>query len=384
MFGDNTSRVLITAAAAAGLAFAAARAGNSEADFSQPEASMRPEHQRDFSFGRRLFKTQWIAAPSALPSFDGLGPLFNKAACSSCHEENGRGRPALEADGKLSAMLIRLNVPDPESGNGASQHPVYGDQLSDAAIEGLAPEAHARVSYEAVSGTYGDGERFELLRPFYLISNLSHGPLGAGVMLSARTAPQMIGLGLLEAVADANILSLADPDDRNGDAISGRVNRVSDPVSGVRPGRFGWKASAASLTEQNALAAFADIGLTNPLHRHETCAPALPICSPQNSVLDLSEDFLAMLTLYTRLIAVPAQRNPDDPQVMKGAQLFTAFGCAACHVSTLKTETAALPELDNQTFHPFTDLLLHDMGEGLADNRPDGEATGREWRTPPL
>jgi CxxC motif-containing protein (DUF1111 family) len=207
-------------------------------------------------------------------------------------------------------------------------------------------------------------------------------------MLSPRVASQMIGLGLLEAVPDDALLALADPGDKNADSISGRVNHVPDPQSGaLRIGRFGWKANQPDLPSQNAGAAFGDIGLTNPLFRTENCTPAQEKCraAPVAPEIDLSDKFFAKLNLYTRLIAVPAQRSADDPLVKKGEALFNTFGCAACHVTMLRTgANTALPELANQSFHPFTDLLLHDMGDGLADNRPDFEASGKEWRTPPL
>jgi CxxC motif-containing protein (DUF1111 family) len=288
----------------------------------------------------------------------------------------------------MNSMLIRLSIPDAASPNGAAPHPVYGDQLSDNANKGVAPEGTPRVSYESFSGAYGDGTPFELLKPSYTIETPGYGPLPADLMLSPRVANQVIGLGLLEAVPDETLLALADPEDKNADGISGKVNRVLDPQSGALAiGRFGWKANAPDLPAQNASAAIGDIGLTNPLFTAEHCTPAQETCraAPVAPEIDISDKFFAKLNLYTRLIAVPAQRNSNDPLVKKGEALFNIFGCGGCHATTLKTRPdAVLPEIANQTFHPFTDVLLHDMGEALADNRPDFEASGNEWRTPPL
>jgi CxxC motif-containing protein (DUF1111 family) len=366
---------------------ATTRALDGKTAFTFPAANIKSEHQRDFFFGNRLFNTNWVIAPASVKSFDGLGPYFNRVSCSGCHTQDGRGRPPLEAGEKLNSMLMRISIEDAASPNGASPHPVYGGQISEDAILGVAPEGRTKVSYETIAGKYAGGELFELQKPSYEISQLASGPLGEGVMMSARVAPQVIGLGLLEAVPDETLAARSDPDDKDGDGISGRANRIPDPSTGKYViGRFGWKANEPTLETQNAGAAFGDIGLTNPLHENENCAPAQADCLAAKKApeIDLSRKFLDKLTLYTRLLAVPAQRNPADPQVVKGGQLFMQFGCAACHAPTLKTGAAVLPELENQTFHPFTDLLLHDMGEGLADNRPDFEATGSEWRTPPL
>jgi CxxC motif-containing protein (DUF1111 family) len=367
---------------------ATTRALDGKTAFTFPAANIKAVHQRDFFFGNRLFNTNWVTAPSSVKSFDGLGPFFNRISCSGCHTQDGRGHPPLAADEKLTSMLVRLSVPDANSPNGASPHPIYGDQLSEDAILGVAPEGRTKLAYENMPGLYGDGEKFELLKPSYSLTDLAFGDLGKGAMLSPRVAPQVIGLGLLEAVPEAALEALNDPDDRNGDGISGRFNHQTDPMTGkMAIGRFGWKANEPTLEAQNAGAAFGDIGLSNPLHMQENCLPAQAEClaAPKGLELDLSQKFLDRLNLYTRLLAVPAQRRPDDPQVVKGAELFAAFGCAACHAATLQTGSeAALPELESQTFHPFTDLLLHDMGEALADGRPDFEATGSEWRTPPL
>lgn len=357
--------------------------------FTFPAANMRKEHQRAFFFGNRLFNTNWVVAPASVKSFDGLGPLFNRVSCDGCHTQDGRGRPPLERGETMDSMLMRLSIPNANSPNGTSPHPVYGDQLSEQANLGMAPEGITKITRQIIAGTFADGETYELEKPTYSIESLGYGPRGKDILTSPRVAQQMIGLGLLEAVPEAALLANADPEDKTADGISGRANRVIDAVTGKEAiGRFGWKANQANLTSQNAGAAFGDIGLTSSVHPKENCTPAQKDCLAApigGDEIDLSESFLERLTLYTRLLAVPAQRNTDDPAVIKGNKLFSQFGCATCHVTTLQTDDAAsLPELANQKFHPFTDLLLHDMGPDLADNRPDGVASGSEWRTPPL
>jgi CxxC motif-containing protein (DUF1111 family) len=354
--------------------------------FTFPAANLKKENQRAFFFGNRLFNTNWVIAPASVKSFDGLGPLFNRVSCSGCHTQDGRGRPPLAENEVMESMLMRLSVPD---GNGGTMaHPVYGDQLSEQANPGIPAEGITKISLQIIKGAFGDGETFELQKPGYQIEQLGYGPLGDDVLLSPRVAQQVIGLGLLEAVPENSLAEIADPDDKNGDGISGRMNRLLDPLSGQEvAGRFGWKANQPNLMTQNAGAAFGDIGLTSPLHLIENCTAGQKTClsAPVAPEVDLSQNFLDRLTLYTRLLAVPTQRNPEDVTVRKGGQLFTAYGCTQCHTPVMRTDgNAALPELKDQTFHPFTDLLLHDMGEGLADNRPDGQATGTEWRTQPL
>jgi CxxC motif-containing protein (DUF1111 family) len=356
--------------------------------FTFPAANINQEHQRAFFFGNRLFNTNWVIAPASVKSFDGLGPLFNRVSCSGCHTQDGRGRPPLTDSETMDSMLIRLSIADAASPNGASHHPVYGDQLSEQANAGIAPEGVTKITRAMINATFGDGTSYSLEKPNYHIEKLAYGPLGDDVMISPRVAQQMIGLGLLEAVPEAALLANADPEDENGDGISGRPNRVIDPLTGKKTiGRFGWKANQANLVSQNAAAAHGDIGLTSPVHKKENCTPNQTACltAPAGGEVDLSQSFLDRLTLYTRLLAVPAQRNQNDPDVTEGEKLFAKMDCSSCHSMTLKTgDTTPLAELANQTFHPFTDLLLHDMGEALADNRPDGLATGTEWRTQPL
>ncbi len=356
--------------------------------FSLPMPNAPRAHQRPFSFGNRLFNTNWTIAPGSVKSFDGLGPMFNRVSCAGCHTLDGRGRPPENGEGPFDSMLFRLSVPGTSAHGGPNPHPAYGEQLSERAMPGIAPEGRGRIAYEDVTGAYGDGEPYTLRKPIYSITDLGYGELGPDIMLSPRVAPQMIGLGLLQTVPDEVLLALADPDDADKDGISGRVNMVWDAAAGTTAiGRFGWKANQPNLRQQNAGAALGDIGLTTPLGRAENCTDAQPACNSAitGGAPEFDETFLDKLTLYTMILSVPEQRNPDSAEVKAGEKAFRTFGCAACHMPSLVSgENRDFPELSQQTFHPFTDLLLHDMGEGLADNRPDFEATGREWRTPPL
>jgi CxxC motif-containing protein (DUF1111 family) len=281
----------------------------------------------------------------------------------------------------MESMLVRISVPGSNM-----PHPVYGDQINDRAILGVKPEGRAIVGYDKLAGAYGDGTAYTLLDPRVEIVDTNYGPL-TGILMSPRVAPQVIGLGLLEAVPDATLEALADPDDADGDGISGRLNRLTGYDGRPAIGRFGWKANVATLAEQAAGAAVGDIGITTSLFPHQNCSTAQPGCMNAMSEQEpeMSDSFFERLVTYMQTLAVPKARPVDDVTFQSGLATFTAMGCASCHVPTLQTGAeAALPELANQTFHPFTDLLLHDMGSGLADDRPDRAATGTEWRTPPL
>ena len=354
--------------------------------FQTPNSPKR--HQRPFSFGNRLFNTNWVEAPGSVKAFDGLGPMFNRVSCSGCHTRDGRGRPPENNRGPMDSMLLRISIPGKDAKVGVVPHSVYGDQISERAILHVEPEGRAEISYTERPGTYGDGEKFSLRQPRYAITDLKYGDLGKDVMVSPRVAPAMVGLGLLQSVPDETLLALADPDDADGDGISGRANEVWDALAGKKSlGRFGWKANQPNLRQQNAGAAVGDIGIATSMAEAQNCTPAQFDCvkAINGGAPEMSDEFLDKLTLYTMTIAVPAQRNANDPVVKQGEELFRAMGCASCHMPTLQTKSVEhFSELENQTFHPFTDLLLHDMGEGLADNRPDFGATGREWRTPPL
>lgn len=366
--------------------------------FSRPLPALDPVRRAAFHAGRSLFQQVWTVGPSEVrPDLDGLGPLFNRQSCIACHAKNGRGEPPEGENDSMRSTLVRLSVPGGRAGGAPQPHPVYGDQFNPDGIPGVPGEGRATLVWSERIDRLADGTPVALRRPDLRLDNLGYGPLGPEVMTSVRMAPPIVGLGLLEAVPEADLLALADPDDRDGDGVRGRVNLVWDAARGAFAiGRFGLKANQPSLRQQNAGAFDGDLGLTSTLFPQHGCTAAQTACraaarqdsgedAGEDARPELSDEQLDLVTLYTRLLAVPARRNADDPLVQVGEGLFAAIGCAACHTPTLRTgPSPALPELAGRTIHPFTDLLLHDLGEGLADGRPDFQATGRQWRTPPL
>ncbi len=360
--------------------------------FSLPLANLSPTRRLDFSVGNSFFRNPWVIAPASTDARDGLGPLFNTNACQNCHIKDGRGHPPGPDAKQAVSMLVRLSVPagegDDLTRSGLVAEPNYGGQFQDAAIPGIAPEGRVRVHYEPVVMTFEDGHQVELRKPRLAFSNLAYGDMHPATLFSARVAPPVIGLGFLEAISDEDLLAHADPDDTDGDGISGRANRVWDRATGTtRLGRFGWKAGQPSLRQQNAEAFANDMGLNSHLVPTDSCAPSQKDCLalPHGGSPEVSDEILDNVTFYTRNLAVPARRNVDDPQVLAGKSLFFQANCQGCHVPSYTTASdAPEPELANQTIRPYTDLLLHDLGPGLADGRPEFLANGQEWRTPPL
>lgn len=358
--------------------------------FAYPLRNLSSERRDDFAIGDHLFNRGWVPAGAAGSSGDvGLGPTFSQTSCSACHTRDGRGAPP-EGGEPWVGMLVRLSISGEDEHGGPLGEPSYGGQLDPSGIPGVPGEGTPRVSYIDEPGTYGDGTPFVLHRPEYRIEGLAFGPLARGTMTSPRVAPPTFGLGLLEAVDEATIAALADPDDRDGDGISGRTNRVWDVARGTSTlGRFGWKANQPTIVQQTAGAFLGDIGITSSLFPNESCPPPQEACSKATTgnpgSYELPQRTLELVTAYGLTLAVPARRDVGDPEVVRGERLFSSMGCASCHVPKLSTgDYPAIPELSRQTIRPFTDLLLHDMGEGLADHRPDHRATGAEWRTPPL
>jgi CxxC motif-containing protein (DUF1111 family) len=359
-----------------------------EHSYSRTSPNIAPERRTSFVVGHSFFTDNWVTAPASTTGRDGLGPTFNASSCGGCHSNDGRGRPPLRDDEAFDGLLIRLSVPGTGPHGGPVDEPTYGGQFNHRSVLGVPAEGRAVVRYAEQPGRFADGTPFSLRVPTYAFEALAFGPMRADTLLSPRVAPANFGLGLLESVDEADLVALADPDDRDHDGVSGRPNRVwSVRLQQTALGRFGWKANQPSLEQQNAGAFVGDLGITSALFPDENCPEAQPACraAPSGGAPEIDADRLASVTLYTQALAVPARRDVDDPTVRRGADLFESARCTACHTPTLHTGArAVLPELADQTFHPYTDLLLHDLGAGLADGRPDFLADGQEWRTPPL
>ncbi|SIN83808.1 di-heme oxidoredictase family protein [Salinivibrio sp. ES.052] len=363
--------------------------------FSQPAANLPMSERIDFSVGNSFFRNPWVSSPASTDARDGLGPLFNTNGCQNCHIKDGRGHPPSPGDTNAVSMLVRLSVPAVSEAErqkliqyGNLPEPNYGGQLQDFALPGAKPEGKVTITYSAVPVTFADGETVTLRQPHLTVTDLNYGPMAENIQMSARIAPPMIGLGLLESIPAEDIYALADPEDANGDGISGRPNQVWD-VEKQRTaiGRFGWKAGLPTVNQQNAAAFNGDVGLTTSMFPHHNCMPSQSVCDemPNGGDPEVSDNILGFVEFYARHLAVPARRNMQDPAVKKGQDIFIQAGCNACHVESFTTaKRPDLKALSEQRIHPYTDLLLHDMGEGLADHRGEFVANGREWRTPPL
>lgn len=348
--------------------------------FLRPASNLTPEHEGAFYGGNSFFNDNWVEAPASTQNRDGLGPLFNARSCSGCHFRDGRAQPPEEADGAMEGLLFRL------SGADGGIEPRYGEQLQDVALPGLEPEGKVTIERSFPIGTFADGTTYELEAPTYELE-MFDGPLQSGATFSPRIAPAMIGLGLLEGIGVQDVLDREDPDDADGDGISGRAQWVTDVVTGEPMlGRFGWKADAPTVLHQSAGAFVGDIGITSPLFPEDDCTPVQESChgEPSGGEPEIEMRLLERVTIYSQAVAVPIRRSWDDEEVLRGKHLFSELRCDACHVPSFTTREAVLPEFDGLRIWPYTDLLLHDMGPGLADGRALGEADGQEWKTPPL
>ncbi|WP_075164068.1 di-heme oxidoreductase family protein [Microscilla marina] len=355
--------------------------------FDKSVRNLSNENFDHFFVGNSFFRNPWVSAPASTTARDGLGPLFNAVSCAGCHVNDGRGTPPAPG-GVFESMLIRLSIPGQTEHGGPLGDPTYGNQLNNKHILGVKAEGNVALSYVEVAGKFDDGETYTLRKPVYTFKNLGYGAMSPQILFSPRVAPMIPGLGLLQAINEIDILAQADPNDINKDGVSGRPNYVWDVVKEKKTlGRFGWKANKPTLKQQVAGAFLGDMGITSPLFPNENCTSGQTNCqqAPNGGSPEISAENLDAVTAYNHLVAVPARRNWQDGEVLKGKALFRKIGCMTCHTPKFTTGTLrGFPELSGQVIRPYTDLLLHDMGDDLADNRPDFEATGNEWRTPPL
>jgi len=369
-----------------------ARAGEAPAEsialreaYTQPLPGLSEQEREQFFHGRSVFRQSWVVAP-ANDRAAGLGPLYNRLSCISCHQKNGRGRSPDGPDERMLSMLVRLSIPGHDEHGGPKPHPTYGGQLNDEGIPGVPAEGRAAIRWRDLAPQIlAGGEKAVLRRPLVSFENLAYGKPGK-MLYSLRVGQPVYGLGLLEAVPEATVLALAA--ESKPDGVKGSANRVWDAAAQRTVlGRFGFKANMPNLRQQSAGAMLGDLGMTSTLFPDENCTPVQKACqaAPSGGHPELSEADLDAVEFYLANLAAPPRRNADDAQVRRGEQFFADAGCAACHRPTLQTgPSQRFPLTANRQIAPYTDLLVHDMGKGLADNRPDYQANGRQWRTPPL
>ena len=350
--------------------------------FSSPAPNL-PEKELDVHLaGDAEFEQTFVTSPATINP--GLGPLFNNTSCEACHPKDGRGAPP-EEGGEFDSMFLRISIPGKDTKNCGAPNPVpdFGTQLFQRATFGVTPQAKVIVHYKEETRKFADGEIYKLRTPSYDVTPFK--PFPNDIMFSARVAPPVFGRGLMDAIPEATILALADENDRDGDGISGKANYVCHPVTKKRViGRMGLKANNADSFAQNAGAFHGDIGITSPVFPIDSAAN-FPQADGKKDDPEITQERLDDVTFYVQTLAVPARRNIGKAGVKKGQILFGLAGCGDCHTPTLKTGVLKdVKEVSNQVIHPYTDMLLHDMGDDLADNRPDHLADGKEWRTPPL
>lgn len=367
--------------------------------FSLPAANLSDEERTRFAIGNSFFKRNWVEAPASTKVRDGLGPHFIARSCGGCHALDGRGRAPEVKNGRHEqpvGLLIRLSVPgvaDPHEG--VLPEPTYGGQFNNAAVQGVRPEGEVTLRTTPVHGRFADGTRYTLHKPIYGFKKLAYGPMSPKVLVSPRVAPQLMGIGLLEAIAEADILQNAVDQAAIPGPIKGQINRVWDAVAQKEMiGRFGWKANVASIAHQSAGAFRGDIGITSVWAPGEGCTPVQKDCLHAGSgghggAFEIDQATLEDVVFYQAVLAPVARRQINDTQVRQGQALFEQAGCTSCHRPSYTTSQGpnprmSSPTLNGQTIWPYTDLLLHDMGSGLADGRPDFAASGSQWKTPAL
>ncbi|MEE9319789.1 MAG: di-heme oxidoredictase family protein [Granulosicoccus sp.] len=360
--------------------------------FSQPLTNLSFSGREQFSLGNALFRKIWVSSPATTQASDGLGPFFNARGCQSCHIQDGRGHLP-ENDEIASSFLLHLGRYD-ASNKRWTGDTRYGNQLQTAAVQGHLAEGVVNIDYTEKVVKFTDGEKLLLRRPSFSIDKLAYGAMDEQTELSPRIAPPMIGMGLLAAISETDILFHEDPKDSDGDGISGRASRIMDEV-GTRVGRFTLKAAQPDVREQSAAAFSSDMGLSSSLQPGHSgdCTAGQPHCmgAPHGEQARLGknevpDELLDLVTFYSSNLAPPVRRDVSDADVLQGKALFYGAGCTGCHVPKYVTSRDAEEAHHQfQLIWPYTDLLVHDMGEELADGAGhNGGVSGEEWRTPPL
>ena len=356
------------------------------------------EHMRiNFLVGNALFERMWEdSSISKNIAKDGLGPFFSARSCESCHINDGRGHiPITNKEDKISVVIqISQNIAQSNDYIKNIEDDIYGGQISEFAVKDVLKEADIIIDYKYSLEMYEDGRVVELRRPIIKIDNLNYGDFNESTIFSARIAQPMIGLGLIEHISDQSLLMNEDINDTNNDGVSGKANKVWDIENEkLAIGRFGWKAAQPSVYQQTADAFYHDMGLSNKLYsnpfnctsKQVECAKAISGNSEEYDDLEVSNDQLDLVTFYSSQLGVPARRSINAENVKKGKEIFFALNCNSCHVESFTTgDTGSHANLNNQIIYPYSDFLLHDMGESLSDGVSEFFAQGSEWRTPPL
>ena len=355
----------------------------------KPFPSLNDEQYDKFILGRSFFVIPWVEAPSATTARDGLGPLFNANTCVSCHPANGRGT-LFNENVESRSLVVRLSIDSPSliksdlhksllEKKGFIPEPVYGNQLAMNGIHGVDFEGKVKIDFDEVLVDFPDGEKQILLKPKYSLENLNYGALHKDANISYRIAPTLNGIGLIESISKEDILANEDEFDKNNDGISGRANFVYSNITKKEElGKYTWKASVASLKEQVAGAASNDMGLTTTIFPNENCTQTQKACNEAHKAkdaIDLPDDRLEAVTYYLKNIKT--YESKKSKEYIEGLALFEQISCAKCHISSFDTSKGF-------KISPFSDFLLHDMGENLADGRVEFKANKNEWRTAPL
>lgn len=362
--------------------------------YNQPFPTLSAKQKQRFYLGESMFERFWVPSPSSTTASDGLGPLFNARSCHSCHLNSGRGHAPTSAQlgSEVPSFFIRLGQKSPNDHNTLLGDAIYGRQFQPLASVNVPAEGDYQVHWQEVLETFPDGHQVHLRKPELTWVRLNYGKFAENTGFSMRVSPPLVGMGLLDLVPESVILEYADPTDHDQDGISGKANWLEQDGE-KRLGRFGHKASVARLNEQNQSAFNGDLGLSTELFPYASgdCTPQQTQCmdapngnSAHLDGLEVSNEQMALLNEYVALSTPPAMRNLNEPWFLKAKQTFDELACGSCHRPKLNTGTSPYSVLSNREFYPFTDMLLHDMGPGLASEFPVFHAAPNEWRTAPL